>query len=111
MNFYSSCSKWRELTNDELGCKAATGDSQVVSVLLSVHKAGVSIPEFEVSTGAASHKHLGTWREAASHDAGLAYGGTSARGGMLAPTWVWLVLDFRVYQEVCKIRRREIEFV
>lgn len=110
MNFYSSSNKWRELTNDELGCKAATGDSQVVSVLLSVQKAGVSIPEFEVSTGAAGHKHLGTWREAASHDAGLAYGGTSARGGggMLAPTWVWLVLDFKVYQEVCKIRRREI---
>lgn len=52
-----------------------------MSVLLSVQKAGVSIPEFEVSTGAAGHKHLGTWREAASHDAGLAYGGTSARGG------------------------------
>lgn len=109
MNFYSSSNKWRELTNDELGCKAATGDSQVVSVLLSVQKAGVSIPEFEVSTGAAGHKHLGTWREAASHDAGLAYGGTSARGGgVLAPTWVWLALDFKVYQEVCKIRRREI---
>lgn len=52
-----------------------------MSVLLSVQKAGVSIPEFEVSTGAAGHKHLGTWREAASHDAGLSYGGTSARGG------------------------------
>lgn len=52
-----------------------------MSVLLSVQKAGVSIPEFEVSTGVAGHKHLGTWREAASHDAGLAYGGTSARGG------------------------------
>lgn len=61
-----------KLTDFKLGCKAAAGDSQVVGVLLGVQQVHVRFPEFEVSAGAAGHKHLAAGREAAGHDTGLA---------------------------------------
>ena len=48
--------KFSELTNFELVCRAAAGDSQVMGVLFSVLEADVQVPQFKVSTGAASHK-------------------------------------------------------
>lgn len=67
-----------ELTNLKLGCKAAAGDSQVVGILLSTQEVDVHVPEFEVSLGAAGHKHLATRREAAGHNTGLAHCAASA---------------------------------
>lgn len=55
-----------------MGCKAAAGDSQVVGVLLGVQEVHVRVPEFEVSAGAAGHKHLAAGGEAAGHNTGLA---------------------------------------
>lgn len=44
-----------------------------MGILLSVQQVDVRIPQFEVSAGAAGHKHLTTGREAAGHDTGLAH--------------------------------------
>lgn len=60
-------------TNEELGSKGAAGHSQVMSVLLSVQQTRLQIPEFQVSVGAAAHKHLPTGREAAGHNTGLTH--------------------------------------
>lgn len=43
-----------------------------MGVLLSVQKVHVCVPEFDVSVGAAGHKHLAAGRKAAGHHAGLA---------------------------------------
>ena len=63
----------RAPTDFKLGCEAAAGDSQVVGVLLSMQEVDIRVPEFEVPTGAAGHKHLAAGREAAGHDTGLAH--------------------------------------
>lgn len=43
-----------------------------MGILLSVQKLHVPVPEFDVSVGAAAHKHLAAGRKAAGHHAGLA---------------------------------------
>lgn len=75
------------LTHFKLRCKAAAGDSQVVGVLLTVQQVHVCIPQFEVSSGAASHKHLATRGEAAGHDTGLAHWAASVNHNNIFLTW------------------------
>lgn len=70
-----------ELTDFELRCEAAAGDSQVVGVLLNVQEGDVRVPQFEVSAGAAGHKHLATGREAARRNAGLTHCAAPANTG------------------------------
>lgn len=67
----------QELTHIIIGCKGAAGDPEVVGVLLSEQEFHVGVPEFDVSEGAADHKHLAAGREAAGHHAGLADRATS----------------------------------
>lgn len=71
------------LTNSELGCRAAAGDSQVVGILLSMQEADVHVPQLKVSVGAAGHEKLATRRKAASHNAGLAHCAASVWGARL----------------------------
>lgn len=52
-------------------CEAAAGDSQVVRILHAAEQVDVRVPQLEVSVGAAGHKHLATWGEAAGHHTGL----------------------------------------
>lgn len=81
-------------------CKAAAGDSEVVGVPLGMQEVHVCIPEFQVSAGAAGHKHLAAGGEAAGHHTGLADRTASVNNRDGFRTWLGPGLGLTVDKEL-----------
>ena len=61
------------LTAEHAGSEAATGHSQVMSILLCMQLGQLHIPQPQVPIGGARHKQLATGTEGAGHHGGVTH--------------------------------------